>query len=132
MKLQTRKGYTRLIHGDGEFAIHRLIAVAEYGYDTVVDNEIHHESGVGWDNRPSNIRPIEPGEHTALHSAGRDNYANKDTPYRDEELMRELYVVRGLSTYDVADELDTSRATVIRWLDKHGIDRRSAGRPPGS
>jgi len=127
MKIVTR-GY-EMVECDGEsFPIHRLIAVAEYGFDAVVGAEIHHKSGVGWDNRPSNIEPIEPGDHTALHSTGRDNYANKETPYRDEGIMRELYVRRGLSTYEVADELNTSRTTVIRWLDKHGIDRRRPGR----
>lgn len=128
MRLKTRR-YVMVQEDGDEFPLHRLIAVAEYGFQAVKDNDIHHESEVAWDNRPSNLRPVDPGEHVRIHSKGRDNYAQKDTPYRDESVMRELYIDRGLSTYEVADKLETSRTTVIRWLKKHGIDRRPPGRP---
>lgn len=77
--IQTRK--YEMVEDDGdEFPLHRLIAVAEYGFDAVAGNDIHHKSGVGWDNRPANIEPIDPAEHVALHSTDRDNYENKDSP----------------------------------------------------
>lgn len=110
--------------------VSRLLAVAEHGFDAVGPGvDIHHKNGIPWDNRPANIEVIDKGEHAALHSTGRDPYADKDTPYRDEDVLRELYVERGMSTYDVADVLDTSRTSVIRWLEKHGIERRPQGRP---
>jgi hypothetical protein len=110
-------------------AVHRLLAVAELGFDAVTsDIDVHHSNGIPWDNRPGNIELVPKGDHAALHSTGRDNYEDKDTPYRDKKVLRELYVGRGMSTYEVADELDTSRATVSRWLDKHEIDTRG---PPG-
>lgn len=120
-----------MINGEQNYvSTHRLLAVAEYGFNAVTGKDVHHLNGIPWDNRASNIELIEPGDHTALHSTGRDNYADKDTPYRDENIMRELYVRREMSTYEVADELDTSRTTVIRWLEKHGIDRRRRGPAP--
>lgn len=47
--------------------LHRLIAIAKFGYDAVVDNEVHHVSGVPWDNRLSNITIMAPGDHQRLH-----------------------------------------------------------------
>lgn len=47
--------------------IHRLIAVAEYGFDAVSDMVVHHRNGVKWDNRPENIELMGRDEHTAHH-----------------------------------------------------------------
>jgi len=48
--------------------VHRLLAVAEYGFEAVVDNDVHHENGVKWDNRPDNIAVVDPAEHGRHHS----------------------------------------------------------------
>jgi len=48
--------------------VHRLLAVAEYGFEAVADMDIHHENGVPWDNRPENVVPMEKAEHTRLHN----------------------------------------------------------------
>lgn len=41
---------------DGDYvSIHRLLAVAEYGFEEVCDSGVYHRNGVEWDNRPSNI-----------------------------------------------------------------------------
>ena len=64
------KGYERWIDavGDGRrvVRVHRLVAVAEYGFYRVAGNHVHHESGVPWDNRPDNLIPLTPSEHNAL------------------------------------------------------------------
>jgi len=36
-------------------SIHRLLAVAEYGFEEVCGSDVFHRNGVKWDNRPSNI-----------------------------------------------------------------------------
>ena len=102
--------------------IHRLLAIAEYGFDAVAGNDIHHKNGVKWDNRPSNIAPIEHGEHRSLH------HLEDEREYRDEDTLRELYVEQGMSSREVADELDTTNPTVLRWLGKHDIKTRAPGR----
>lgn len=45
---------------------HRLLAVAEYGFDAVADNHIHHINNIPWDNRPSNIEPLSPSSHQSI------------------------------------------------------------------
>lgn len=48
--------------------VHRLLAVAEYGYDEVCDNVVHHKNGIKWDNRPDNIEVMGRSEHAKLHA----------------------------------------------------------------
>ena len=47
--------------------VHRLLAVAEYGYEAVCDNDAHHKNAHPWDNRPSNIELLSREEHTSHH-----------------------------------------------------------------
>lgn len=47
--------------------VHRLLAVSEYGLESVADRHIHHKNGVPWDNRPENIEPVSPEEHAKEH-----------------------------------------------------------------
>jgi len=49
--------------------VHRLLAVAEYGFDALDrDVVVHHENGIGWDNRPENIELMDHSEHSRLHA----------------------------------------------------------------
>lgn len=109
-------------------AVHRLLAVAEHGFDAVgPDVDVHHSNGVPWDNRPSNIELIDKGKHAALHNEGHDPFEDKDTPYRDEDVLEELYVDRDMTVREVADVLDCSHPTVVRWLDRKGFDTPDPG-----
>ena len=61
---------------DGEtkrVLIHRLIAVAEHGFDAVEGKVVHHASGVPWDNRPSNLELIDQSEHIRRHGVSPDS-----------------------------------------------------------
>ena len=55
--------------------------------------------------------------------------ANQDREgnWKDEEVMRRLYVDKGLSIPEVAEELGCGKTTVHRWLKEHGINRRRSG-----
>lgn len=55
-----------------EFRVHRLIAVAELGYEAVAGNDIHHVSQHGLDNRPSNLEAMTRSEHATTHGLGTD------------------------------------------------------------
>jgi len=47
--------------------LHRLLAVAEYGYDAVADTEVHHKNNIPWDNRPENIELLSKADHAKHH-----------------------------------------------------------------
>lgn len=47
--------------------VHRLVAVAEYGFEDVADKVVHHKNEIPWDNRPENLELMTPGEHTKHH-----------------------------------------------------------------
>lgn len=57
-----KKGWSR----DRVF-VHRLVAVAHYGFDAVCGMDVHHKNGYSFDNRPENLEPIDHGEHASLH-----------------------------------------------------------------
>jgi hypothetical protein len=48
-----------------------------------------------------------------------------DYPWRDPEVLRDLYVDEEMSTIEVADELGTKSGTISKWLDRHDIEARS-------
>lgn len=50
---------------------------------------------------------------------------NANAPWRDEETLRQKYWVEGKSLAEVGDELGCSQMTVSRWLEKHGLGKRS-------
>lgn len=55
---------------DGErvaFRVHRLVAVAEYGFDALDGKVVHHRNKHPADNRPENLELMELAEHTEMH-----------------------------------------------------------------
>jgi len=65
MRWQTQVGVENTKKG---VLVHRLLAVAEYGYDEVVSKVVHHKNGIKWDNRPDNIELMDNFEHSCLHN----------------------------------------------------------------
>lgn len=47
---------------------HRLLAVAEHGFDAIRGKDVHHESGVPWDNRPGNLELLGKDDHQNVHA----------------------------------------------------------------
>jgi len=45
--------------------------------------------------------------------------------YRDEKWLREKYHGEKLSSKDIAEICDCQKSTILRWLDRHGIEKRS-------
>lgn len=68
---QTDKGYELWWHryrsDFDSVAVHRLLAVAEFGYDETVDKVVHHVNHISWDNRHDNIELMENDEHARYH-----------------------------------------------------------------
>lgn len=53
--------------------IHRLAAVAWYGFDAICDNVVHHRSGHKRDNREGNLQPMSGEKHGRLHAEKRNS-----------------------------------------------------------
>lgn len=70
--------------------VHRLVAIAEFGFDAVVNaDEVHHRNHCSLDNRPSNLRLVGKGEHTEIHNRRRSGI--EDIPegnWEDREQYR--------------------------------------------
>jgi len=67
------EGYERWIHtyrGDRETVrVHRLVAVAEHGFEAVAEMDVHHENSIPWDNRPENLDVVDHAEHARIHTS---------------------------------------------------------------
>jgi len=61
------RGYEELIHLRNTVRVHRLAAVAWYGFDAVADKVVHHENNIPWDNREDNLRAVTAEEHARIH-----------------------------------------------------------------
>ena len=48
-----------------------------------------------------------------------------DDPWRDEDLLRDLYHSEGKTQYEIAELFDCAQCTVGCWMDKFGIETRS-------
>lgn len=57
-------------------------------------------------------------------SAGNALEADWSEPWRDEHLLRKLYWEDGSSSHEIADDLNCSYRTVLRWMEKYDIPRR--------
>lgn len=55
-------------HGSKYLPVHRLIAVAEHGFEAVADNHVHHKNHIPWDNRPENLEVLSVSEHRSYHA----------------------------------------------------------------
>lgn len=75
--LRTRKdGYEVWKPGlDGDVATvyhHRLLAVSEFGLESLEGMEVHHKNEVKWDNRRENLELMTPSEHMSHHNNTRN------------------------------------------------------------
>lgn len=48
-----------------------------------------------------------------------------DAPWRDEDTLQRLYWEEEMTTTEIGDELGCSSGSVLRWMEKHDIPRRS-------
>jgi len=53
------------------------------------------------------------------------------TDYRDADVLEWLYWDEGLSTHEMGDVFNVDHKTIIRWMDRHDIERRN-NRTPGA
>lgn len=123
----TDGGYERWkskVNGDlQQLKVHRLQAVAEYGFDAVCNMDVHHKNTIPWDNRPENIELKSHSEHTQHHN--HERHGGDQSPWKDKDKLQELYVREQMSTVEIAEIWGCNPSTISRWLDNYGIERRS-------
>lgn len=101
---------------DGKVYVHRLMAVAEHGFEAVADNHVHHGAwGDGpnelpavelpWANWPGNLEVLSNSEHQTRH---------KQLTGVDRLRIAELYEHGDISSRDLADQLPWSSGTVLQ------------------
>lgn len=59
--------------------VHRLVAVAEWGFDAVASGVVHHKNRIRWDNRPENLHPFESNSAHIRHHARPDEHEDQQT-----------------------------------------------------
>lgn len=74
-------------------------------------------------SRPTIIRRMREFDIASRDVGG----GEKDAEYRCGDTLRELYCEQGLTTYEVADRLNTDASTVRYWMDKNDIERQPVG-----
>jgi transposase-like protein len=111
-------GYETWVDQNTKVPVHRLLAVAKYGFDALRGNEVHHKNGVTWDNRFENIEVLDPTEHRAKHDE------NADAPWRDRGRLAEAY--QSATSTELGERWGVDPSTIVRWLQRHDIPRRSS------
>lgn len=69
---------------------------------------------------------IETRDSTEIGREGGGDHSDRETPWRNEEKLRQKYEVEGKGMKPIADDWDTSRETISRWLDNHDIEKKKA------
>jgi len=80
--------------------IHRLVAVAKYGFDAVENQQVHHRNGVRFDNRPENLGLMSNSEH--------QRHENKQPLTERLEFSTDRHIANALDEagyQDAADEV---------------------------
>lgn len=111
--------------GDDRVSVHRLLAVAVFGFEAVKGMDVHHNApevdrswGIPWDNRPDAIELVTEEEHARIHQTGQHD----DEPWHDVDRLRELRVEKGLTLEQVGEELGCSGQTISRSLQKYDVE----------
>lgn len=105
--------------------IHRLIMVANCGFEALENRHVHHKNGIPWDNRPENLTALTPSEHQAIHI--RENQGRDELPWRDRDRLMSVYWGRGLTIEEIADRWGCNHNTISYWLHKHELGARNRG-----
>jgi len=101
--------------------------------DEYLMHRFYHEVGMTY----KEISEYMPVTKSSVHQNARkmgisretpdpEEYDLPEKPYKDRDLMRELYVEEVMSTNDIAALFDCSPTTVSKYLDEHGIEKRSS------
>lgn len=87
----TNEGYRAWKTSEETVLVHRLVAVAVFGFDAVCDMDVHHKDDMKINNSHDNLELLSHGEHSTYHRTKvqpleririAELYENGDTSYR--------------------------------------------------
>jgi hypothetical protein len=93
--------------------LHRLLAVAKYGFEAVKGMDVHHKNRIPWDNRSENIELLSRSEHPSAHAK------NKEAPWRDKELLQSELEENNQT--ELGEKWDCNQSLISRWCKRHGL-----------
>lgn len=97
--------------------VHRLLAVAEWGFEAVCGNVVHHKNEIKWDNRPSNIELMTLENHARTHSS--------KLSWVDKIAATEMYRNTDSYQYEIAEHFgvdDSNISRAIKEVEEAGTD----------
>lgn len=124
------KGYEQFWADGVKFKHHKLVAIAggadphdafRPGYD------VHHGADerfgprgveVPWANWPANVEVLTHAEHARRHAT------HVDKLYAEREFLEREYVEKRRASVDIGEQFGVTHATILNWLEYHGIPRR--------
>jgi hypothetical protein len=62
--------------------IHQLVMVAEHGTEAMYNRDVHHQTKIGFDNRPNNLELLSHSEHTTFHNRLENHPENQSTLFK--------------------------------------------------
>jgi len=90
--------------------VHRLLAVAKFGFQAVSGTDVHHIDGIPWNNQHENITLEEPSNHRRLHNLGEKNNQSKLSESDVKEIKNRL---GGEETYkEIARDYPVGKFTI--------------------
>jgi hypothetical protein len=94
--------------------VHRLMAVAKWGFDVVKGNIVHHKNGVEWDNRPENLEVKSQSEHIREHFRNGQYGPSKPTAEDVAEMRRDYNGEKAIK--EVAEDYPVSYNVVVEAI----------------
>jgi transposase len=117
VRLFTDRGYELWEHtyrGERDkIAVHRLLAVAKFGFSEVIEKDVHHKDGVPWHNVYENLELLGHSEHTAHHNP-------RQLSKSEAEEFRRRYQTENISQKSLGEEYGISDATANRVVNRNG------------
>lgn len=89
---------------------HRLLAVAEYGFNAVRGKHVHHKNNIPWDNRTDNIELLSQSRHMEHH--------NSKLSWIDQIAIVEKYRNTDLSHRDLGEIYDVDNSNITRAIQR--------------
>ena len=100
-----KRGHVRWRHKEHTVEVHRLLGVAEFGFEAVGDMHVHHVNEIPWDNRPGNLELLSNSDHQKVH---------RKLNWLDRIRIAEMYHNTDVTTRQLGEVFDVSSATIVR------------------